>query len=377
MLFLFLQRMVVRMTKSFRVAVLPGDGIGPEVVREAVDLLVRLGELTGLSFQIEEGIFGGAAYEQTGDPLPEETLRLCREADAVLMGAVGGPKWEHLPREKRPETGLLRLRKSLDLYANLRPAVVFESMLKASTLKPEVAEGVDLLVVRELTGGIYFGEKACTRTAEGERASDQLVYHDWEIERIVRKAFELAMLRRKKLTSVDKANVLESSRLWRRVVERLSADYPEVDVEHMLVDNCAMQLVYRPRQFDVIVTENMFGDILSDEAAMLTGSIGMLPSASLGKGRFGLYEPVHGSAPDIAGKGVANPIATILSMAMMLKYSFGCAKEAELVEKAVERALQEGARTADIAGEGEPVLGTRGMAEKIRMHLERLAAEQG
>ncbi len=363
------------MTKSFRVAVLPGDGIGPEVVREAVGLLGRLGELTRISFQIEEGIFGGAAYEQAGDPLPEETLRLCQEADAVLMGSVGGPRWDHLPREKRPESGLLRLRKSLDLYANLRPAVVFESMSQASTLKPEVAKGVDLLVVRELTGGIYFGEKACTVTADGERASDQLVYYDWEIERIVRKAFELAMLRRKKVTSVDKANVLESSRLWRRVVERLAKDYPEVEVEHMLVDNCAMQLVYRPLQFDVIVTENMFGDILSDEAAMLTGSIGMLPSASLGKGQFGLYEPVHGSAPDIAGKGVANPIATILSMAMMLKYSFGCLKEAELVEIAVERTLQEGARTADIAGKGEAVLGTREMAERIRAHLEQLAAE--
>ena len=361
------------MSKTFRIAVLPGDGIGPEVVREAVRLLKRIGELSGLTFQIEEALFGGAGRDQAGDPLPEETLRLCREADAVLLGAVGGPKWDPLPRESRPESGLLRLRKELDLYANLRPAVVFDSMLEASSLKAEVAQGVDLLVVRELTGGIYFGDKECVRTENGEKATDLLVYHEWEIERIVRKAFELALVRRKKVTSVDKANVLESSRLWRRTVERLAADYPQVEVEHMLVDNCAMQLLARPKQFDVIVTENMFGDILSDEAAMLTGSIGMLPSASLGKGEFGLYEPVHGSAPDIAGKGVANPIATILSMAMMLKYSFGCLKEAELVEQAVRLTLREGARTADLARAGDAVVGTEEMADRIRQHVQRLA----
>lgn len=364
--------MVIQMGKTFRIAVLPGDGIGPEVVEATVGLLARLGELTGLTFEMEEALFGGAACDETGEPLPEATLRLCREADAVLMGAVGGPKWDSLPRERRPETGLLRLRKELDLYANLRPAVVFDSMLEASSLKADVVQGVDLLVVRELTGGIYFGEKACVQTEDGEKATDLLVYHEWEIERIVRKAFELALVRRKKVTSVDKANVLESSRLWRRTVERLAAEYPQVELEHMLVDSCAMQLVARPKQFDVIVTENMFGDILSDEAAMLTGSIGMLPSASLGKGQFGLYEPVHGSAPDIAGKGVANPVATILSAAMMLRYSFGCLKEAALLEEAVRRTLAEGARTADVARAGDAVVGTEEMARRIRQHVERL-----
>ncbi|OJF17591.1 MAG: 3-isopropylmalate dehydrogenase [Bacillaceae bacterium G1] len=361
------------MGKSFRIAVLPGDGIGPEVVGQAVRLLRRVEELFGLTFEMEEALFGGAAYDQTGRPLPDETLRLCREADAVLMGAVGGPKWDQLPRKCRPETGLLSLRKELELYANLRPAVVFDSLADASTLKADVVRGVDLLVVRELTGGIYFGDKSCEKTESGEKATDLLIYHDWEIERIVRKAFELARVRRKKVTSVDKANVLESSWLWRRVVDRLAAEYPDVETEHMLVDNCAMQLVARPKQFDVIVTENMFGDILSDEAAMLTGSIGMLPSASLGGGRFGLYEPVHGSAPDIAGKGVANPLATILSAAMMLKYSFGCVKEGELVEEAVRRTLDEGARTADLARGGEPVIGTEEMGRRVCAHLENLA----
>jgi len=363
----------MNLSKTFRIAVLPGDGIGPEVVGEAVRLLRRVGELFGLNIVMEEAPFGGGAYDQTGNPLPDDTLRLCREADAVLMGAVGGPKWDQLPRESRPETGLLRLRKELDLYANLRPAIVFDSLAEASTLKTDVVRGVDLLVVRELTGGIYFGDKACVQTDQGEKATDLLVYHDWEIERIVRKAFELARVRRKNVTSVDKANVLESSRLWRRTVDRLASEYPDVETEHMLVDNCAMQLVARPKQFDVIVTENMFGDILSDEAAMLTGSIGMLPSASLGQGQFGLYEPVHGSAPDIAGKGVANPLATILSAAMMLKYSFGCLKEAEVIEEAVRRTLQEGVRTADLARSGEAAVGTEEMGRRIREHVERLA----
>jgi 3-isopropylmalate dehydrogenase len=305
-----------------KIAVIAGDGIGPEVVAEAEKVIRKTEEMFGYKFEFEHGLFGGIAIDQTGTPLPQATLDICKRADAVLLGAVGGPKWDNNPKETRPETGLLGIRKALGLFSNLRPAVIFDCLKEASTLKPEVLEGTDLLVVRELTGGIYFGEKFRRETDKGQEATDTCVYNVQEIERIVRQAFEISQKRRKKLTSVDKANVLETSRLWRETVNRIAPEYPDVELEHVLVDNCAMQLLRRPSSFDVIVTENMFGDILSDEAAMLTGSIGMLSSASLGEGSFGLYEPVHGTAPDIAGQGISNPIATILSVALMFRISF-------------------------------------------------------
>jgi len=296
---------------------------------------------------------------------------MCRRADAVLLGAVGGPKWDNNPKELRPETGLLGIRKALGLFSNLRPAVVFDCLKEASTLKREVLEGTDLVVVRELTGGIYFGDKYRREGENGLEAVDTCVYSVPEIERIVRQAFEIARKRRKKLASVDKANVLETSRLWRETVNRIAAEYPDVELEHVLVDNCAMQLLRRPSSFDVIVTENMFGDILSDEAAMLTGSIGMLPSASLGEGSFGLYEPVHGSAPDIAGQGIANPIATILSAAMMLRYSFNYADAADSIERAVKEVLDDGHRTADIAADKSKALSTSQMGQLIVDYMKR------
>jgi len=348
-----------------KIAVIEGDGIGPEVVAEAIKVMRKTEEVYGLSFAFEYGLFGGIAIDERGTPLPEDTLAMCRRADAVLLGAVGGPKWDTNPKELRPETGLLGIRKALGLFANIRPALVFDCLKEASTLKPEVLAGTDLIVVRELTGGIYFGEKFRRESAGGEEAVDTSSYNVEEVERIARQAFAIARTRRKKLASVDKANVLETSRLWRETVIRIAADYPDVELEHVLVDNCAMQLLRRPSSFDVIVTENMFGDILSDEAAMLTGSIGMLSSASLGEGSFGLYEPVHGSAPDIAGRGIANPVATILSVALMYRLTFGYHEAAEAIERAVAEVLDAGYRTGDIAVDKSTALGTAAMGDLI------------
>ncbi|GGE17700.1 3-isopropylmalate dehydrogenase [Marinithermofilum abyssi] len=346
------------MAKTKKVAVLPGDGIGLEIVEEGVKVLKQAGEQFGYHFEVEHALIGGGAIDRLGTPFPEATNQLCRESDAVLLGAVGGPKWDQNPPELRPEKALFDLRQGLGLYANLRPASLFPGLEGSSTLRSEVLKDVDLLVVRELTGGIYFGDKWTEEKEGGATATDTLVYHEYEIERILRRAFELARGRRRKVTSVDKANVLESSRLWRKVAKRVAKDYPDVELEHMLVDNCAMQIIRRPKDFDVIVTENMFGDILSDEAAILTGSIGLLPSASLGEGSRGLYEPVHGSAPDIAGQGVANPAATILSVAMMFRHSFHDEEAARAIEQSVRQVLAEGARTADLATSDELALST-------------------
>ncbi len=349
----------------FQIAVLPGDGIGVEIVPQAVKALEAISEKYGHSFNFIQGLVGGAAYDAKGHPLPDETLELCERSDAVLLGAIGGPKWDNLPVELRPEAGaLLPLRKELALYANLRPCIVFPSLMHASTLKEEVLQGVDILVIRELTGGLYFGEKSREKTADGQKATDVLTYSTYEIERIARFAFDAARQRQRKLCSVDKANVLESSRLWRETVMDLAREYPDVEVTHMYVDNCSMQLIRNPRQFDVIVTENMFGDILTDEASMLTGSIGMLPSASIG-GEVGLYEPAHGSAPDIAGQNKANPLATILSAALLLRYSLKLEKEAQTVEQAVQQVIDEGYRTPDLAEPGKKILGTNEMGDLV------------
>lgn len=345
-----------------KVAVLPGDGIGPEIVAEAVSVL----NLVAPDVTTEQALVGGCAYDATGHPLPPATLELCRGSDAVLLGAVGGPKWDTIPDpDLRPERGaLLPLRKHLGLYANLRPAILYPALASASSLKESlVGGGLDILVVRELTGGIYFG---APKANDGERAIDTCVYTRPEIERIARVGFEAARRRAKRLCSVDKQNVLMTSVLWRSTVEEVAKEYPDVALSHMLVDNCAMQLVRNPGQFDVIVTENLFGDVLSDEAAMLTGSLGMLPSASLGQGTFGLYEPIHGSAPDIAGKGVANPLATILSVALLLRYSLGRDSEARRIEAAVEAVLAQGLRTADIAAPGESTVGSAAMGQAVR-----------
>ncbi len=350
-----------------RILILPGDGIGPEIVAEAVKVLETLRREFGLAVETEQGVIGGAACDATGEPFPEETRRLAGAADAVLLGAVGGPKWESLPRELRPERGLLAIRSALSLFANLRPAILYPQLADASTLRPEVVAGLDILIVRELTGGIYFGEPRGIRTLEnGERQGyNTLVYSESEIRRIGRVAFETAMQRGRRVTSVDKANVLECTELWREVMESLAAEYPEVELSHMYVDNAAMQLVRAPRQFDVLVTTNLFGDILSDAAAMLTGSIGMLPSASLDQHGKGMYEPIHGSAPDIAGQGIANPLATILSLAMLLRYSLGEAELAERVERAVEQVIAQGLRTADIHSEGCRRVGTAEMGDAV------------
>lgn len=353
------------MAEVKKIAVIAGDGIGPEVVGEAIKVIKKTEELFGYQFEFEHGLFGGIAIDEKGTPLPEETLEICKRADAVLLGAVGGPKWDSNPGNLRPEAGLLGIRKALGLFSNIRPANVFECLMEASTLKPEVLAGTDLIVVRELTGGIYFGEKLRREGANGEEAVDTCVYNVQEVERIVRQAFEIAQKRSKRLASVDKANVLETSRLWREVVNRIAPDYPDVELEHVLVDNCAMQLLRRPSSFDVIVTENMFGDILSDEAAMLTGSIGMLSSASLGEGSFGLYEPVHGSAPDIAGQGISNPIATILSVALMFRLTFGYEEAATAIENAVKEVLDAGHRTGDIAVDKSKAIGTTEMGDLI------------
>lgn len=352
-----------------QIAVLAGDGVGKEIVPEAVKALKAVGERFGHVFTFVPGDVGGQAIDKRGVPLPDETLTLARRSDAVLLGAVGGPKWEGLDYTVRPERALLGLREQLGLYANLRPAKLYPMLAEASTLKREAIEGIDLLVVRELTGGIYFGKpKGIEKTADGERGINTEVYTTGEIRRIAKVAFEAARKRRRKVTSVDKANVLESSELWRRVVIDVHKDYPDVELAHMYVDNCAMQLIRNPRQFDVLVTTNLFGDILSDEAAMLTGSIGMLPSASLGA-HAGLYEPIHGSAPDIAGKDVANPIATIASAAMMLAYAFQLDKEAEAVERAIVRTLEQGCRTKDIHAAGTKLVGTVEMGDAVVKNL--------
>ncbi|UCV10806.1 3-isopropylmalate dehydrogenase [Dechloromonas denitrificans] len=345
-----------------KICVLPGDGIGPEITAEAVRVLNSL----DLKFEMEEALLGGGAVDATGNPYPEATQKLAREADAVLLGAVGGPQWDTLPREKRPERGLLGIRKDLNLFANLRPAILYPELANASTLKPEVVAGLDILIVRELTGDIYFGQPRGVREENGERVGfNTMVYSESEIRRIGHVAFQAAQKRNKKLCSVDKMNVLECTQLWRDVMIEVAHDYPDVELSHMLVDNAAMQLVKAPKQFDVMVTGNMFGDILSDEASMLTGSIGMLPSASLDDKNKGLYEPSHGSAPDIAGKGVANPLATILSAAMMLRYTFGLEEQALRIETAVKKVLAQGYRTGDIYERGTSKVGTREMGDAV------------
>jgi 3-isopropylmalate dehydrogenase len=357
-----------------KIAVLAGDGIGPEIVQEGLKLIDCLRADFGLDAEIESAAIGGAGYDQFGDPLPEQTLSLCQQADAILFGAIGGPAYDGLERELRPEKGLLRLRSSLSLFSNLRPAMLYPQLADASSLKNELVAGLDIMIVRELTGGIYFGQPRGIRELEnGEREGfNTLVYAEHEIERIARSAFDIAMLRNRKLCSVDKANVLEASELWREVVTRVAADYPEVELSHMYVDNASMQLVRAPKQFDVIVTTNMFGDILSDTAAMLTGSIGMLPSASLDAEGKGMYEPIHGSAPDIVGKGLANPLATILSLAMMLRYSLRQAELAGLVDTAVGNVLNQGFRTADIA-DGSHSVSTSEMGDAVVAAMRALA----
>lgn len=349
-----------------KIAIIQGDGIGPDVTLAAIKVLDTIASKFNHTFEYQNVLAGGCAIDATGNPLPEESLQICKSSDAVLLGAVGGPKWDTLPGNMRPEKALLGLRKGLNVFANLRPAVLFPQLKNASSLKSEViGDGIDLLVVRELTGGIYFGPRSTHETLNGFTAEDTEVYSSYEIERIAHVAFKAAMKRNKKVCSVDKANILDTSRLWRKVVEEVSKEYKEVELSHLYVDNCAMQLVRNPRQFDVIVTSNMFGDILSDEASMLTGSLGMLPSASLGESTLGLYEPIHGSAPDIAGKDIANPIATILSAAMLLRYSFSMENEALMIENAIKAVLDEGYRTKDIMEDGMMCVGTTKMTELI------------
>jgi 3-isopropylmalate dehydrogenase len=352
------------MTK--KIAVLPGDGIGPEIVAEAIKVLNVL-KKDGLDIEFEYGLIGGAAYDETGTPFPDETLALSKSADAILLGAVGGYKWESLDISVRPEKGLLAIRSALNLFANLRPAILYPQLADASTLKPEVVAGLDLMIVRELTGGIYFGQPRGIRTLEnGEKEGfNTLVYRESEVQRIGKVAFDIAQKRQGRLCSVDKANVLESTELWRETMIDLAKDYDDVELSHMYVDNAAMQLVRAPKQFDVMVTTNMFGDILSDCASMLTGSIGMLPSASLDESGKGMYEPIHGSAPDIAGKNIANPLATILSVAMMLRYTLNEAKMAERIELAVGKVLDKGLRTADIYSDGMTKIGTSEMGDAV------------
>lgn len=367
--------------KTYKICCLPGDGIGPEIIAEGKKVLVAVGKRYGVDFQCEDALIGGAAIDACGDPLPEETLAAARASDAVLLASVGGPKWDSTdPAAPRPEQGLLRIRKELGLYTNLRPVQIFAALADASTLRPEVIDGVDMMIVRELTGGLYFGKRerfygepgAGTAGAPGQRAYDTLEYREYEIERIARQAFEAARKRRGKVSSVDKANVLETSRMWREIVHRIgAAEYPDVELEDVLVDNAAMQLISRPADFDVVVTENMFGDILSDEAAQITGSLGMLASASLGDG-VALYEPSHGSAPDIAGQGVANPLAQILSVEMMLRYSFNMGEAADAVRAAVTAVLDEGWRTRDIADPATPaerILGTAAMGDEVAKRI--------
>ena len=362
------------MTTTYKICLLAGDGIGPEIIAEGVKVLDAVGAKYDTAFEYTDALIGGAAIDATGEPLPTATLDAARASDAVLLAAVGGPKWDTTdPAAPRPEQGLLGIRKELGLYTNLRPVQIFNALADASTLRPEIVDGVDMMIVRELTGGLYFGRRerfydepaAGVNGAPGQRAYDTLEYSEYEIERIARIGFETAQKRRKKLCCVDKANVLDTSRLWRSVMHRLQAEYPDVEYSEMFVDNCAMQIVKNPAQFDVIVTENMFGDILSDEASMITGSIGMIPSSSLGDGTRGLYEPIHGSAPDIAGRDIVNPTACILSAAMMLRYSFGMAEEADAIENAVNKVLDKGLRTADNMSEGCTCLGCTAMGDAI------------
>lgn len=355
---------------NMNIGVIKGDGIGPEIVEEAMKVLDQVAKVYGHTISYTQLLMGGASIDEVGVPLTEATLAAAKASDAVLMGSIGGDAktspWYQLEPSRRPEAGLLQLRKGLNLFANLRPAVLYEELKGACPLKEEIADrGFDLMIMRELTGGLYFGKRSTEEIDGVVTAKDELTYNENEIRRIARRGFDIAMKRRKKVTSVDKANVLDSSRLWRKIVEEVAADYPEVELEHMLVDNCAMQLVRDPKQFDVILTENMFGDILSDEASMVTGSIGMLSSASLNETKLGLYEPSHGSAPDIAGQNKANPIATILSAAMMLRYSLDLDKEADAVETAVQKVLTEGYRTGDIMSDGCKLVGTREMGDLI------------
>ena len=355
---------------KLNIACIPGDGIGPEIVAQAKKILDRIADVYGHEIKYTDLLMGGASIDVHGVPLTEETIEMAKAADCVLMGSIGGntatSPWYKLAPNLRPEAGLLALRKALNLFANLRPAVLYDELADACPLKKEISQaGFDMVIVRELTGGLYFGERYTTQEGGVRKAVDTLTYNENEIRRIAKKGFEIAMKRRKKVTSVDKANVLDSSRLWRKVVEEVAADYPEVILEHMLVDNCAMQLVKNPAQFDVILTENMFGDILSDEASMVTGSIGMLSSASLNDSKFGLYEPSHGSAPDIAGKDIANPVATILSATMMLRFSFDLDREADAVEKAVKDILKKGYRTPDIMSEGCRLVGCKEMGDLL------------
>lgn len=359
---------------DYKIALIPGDGIGPEIVREAKKVLDKVCEKYGHSFSYSEVLLGGASIDVHGVPLTDEAIATAKSSDAVLMGSIGGDAktspWYKLEPSKRPEAGLLAIRKALNLFANLRPAYLYNELRKACPLRDEIiGDGFDMIIVRELTGGLYFGERQTIEENGVKKAIDTLSYNENEIRRIAIKAFEIARKRRNKVTSVDKANVLDSSRLWRKVVEEVAKDYPEVAVENMLVDNCAMQLVKDPKQFDVILTENMFGDILSDEASMVTGSIGMLASASLNETKFGLYEPSGGSAPDIAGKGIANPIATILSAAMMLRFSFDLDKEADAIETAVAKVLKDGYRTIDIMSEGKTQIGTEEMGDLISENI--------
>lgn len=362
--------MEMRHTMNYHIAVIRGDGIGPEIVAEAKKVLDKVASVYGHNFEYEELLMGGCSIDAYGEPLTDETLERARKSDSILLGSVGGrvgvDSWYDLPPDKRPEAGLLKIRKGLGLFCNLRPAILFEELSGACPLKEEIIEGgFDFIFARELTGGLYFGERYTKEIDGVMTAVDTLKYDENEIRRIAVQAFEIAMKRNKRVCSVDKANVLDSSRLWSKVVEEVSKDYPEVELTNMLVDNCAMQIVRDPKQFDVILTENMFGDILSDEASMVTGSLGMLSSASLGEGTFGMYEPSHGSAPDIAGQNKANPIATILSAAMLLRYSFGLGKEADAVENAVKAVLKKGLRTIDIMDEGKTLLGTREMGDAI------------
>lgn len=357
---------------KYQIAVIKGDGIGPEIVTEAMLTLEKVGQKFGHTFDFQEVLAGGCSIDANGIPLTQETIDICKAADSVLLGAVGGPKWDSVESAKRPEKALLGLRESLGLFANIRPAMMYKALADACPIKPEIiGEGFDIVVCRELTGDVYFGNHYRKESDRGwgEMGCDDMNYSIYEVERIARRAFEMARVRSKKVTSVDKSNVLETSRLWRETVTRVAKEYPDVELDHMYVDNAAMQLVRNPGQFDVIVTGNLFGDILSDEASMITGSIGMLPSASIGETGRGMYEPIHGSAPDIAGKGIANPIATILSCAMMLRYSFRLAAEADAIEAAVEKTLNSGHRTADIAHADETVLSTCEMGAKIRDNL--------
>jgi 3-isopropylmalate dehydrogenase len=370
------------MRPNKKLLILPGDGIGPEVVRETRRIVDWMDRRRAVTFEVEEGLVGGAAIDATGSPCPDETVEAAKAADAVLFGSVGGPKWDSLPFEQRPELGILRLRKDLGLFANLRPAVVLDPLLDASALRADLVRGLDIMIVRETTGGVYFGEpRGVTTGPDGKRTGlDTQIYHEDEIARVARVAFELARGRRNKLTSVEKANVMQSGRLWRAVVSEVGkAEFPDVELQHMYADNCAMQLASRPKQFDVILGDNLFGDVLSDLAAALTGSLGMLPSATLGAAqpsgkRHALYEPIHGSAPDIAGKGVANPSAQILSFAMLLRLSFGMEEEAKLIEQAVEKVLAGGLRTADIMAPGMARVGTSVMGEAVLRELDKLAA---